>query len=64
MFSITVILLVVLMGSCNEDQNVNLQDHSLSSAMVIENSADQLSTLGELAAVNLGVAGNFAIHLL
>lgn len=43
------VLLVVLMGSCNKDE-----DSSLSSANL-------LSTSGSLATVNLGVAENFSI---
>ena len=60
-FSIAAILLVVVMGSCNEDQGITLQDPNLSSAKSTENSARLQSQLSALAVVNLGVAGNFAI---
>ena len=73
-FPIAAIVFVVLMGSCTKDQDLTLNDPALSSDMstVIKSdalssgldpevkSAELLSSEG-LAAVNLGVAGNFAI---
>ncbi len=70
---ITALIVAVLMGSCNKDENQNLSplaseitstDNSvaLSPEMLsVTKSADLLSVSGSLAAVNLGVAGNFAI---
>jgi hypothetical protein len=70
---ITALIVAVLMGSCNKDENQNLAplasditsiDNSvaLSPEMLsATKSAELLSVSGSLAAVNLGVAGNFAI---
>src|ERR1035437_8216940 len=54
MFPITAVLLVGLMGSCKKDQDTNLQGSNLLSKRSSESSSS-------LAAVNLGVAGDFAI---
>jgi hypothetical protein len=53
MFSIAAMLLVVFMGSCKKDQAPGLSP--------VEKYADNTSGSGSLAAVNLGVAGNFVI---
>lgn len=59
-FPIAAILLVALMGSCQKDQDNNLPDANLSSEMFpLERIRNPHG--GSLEAVNLGVAGNFAI---
>ena len=74
MFPLTAMAFVVLMGSCTKDQDLTLNNPALSSDMSTVLKTDPLSTglvpevksaeilLNEgLAAVKLGVAGNFAI---
>src|SRR5215207_1908171 len=64
MFSIAATLLVGLMGSCAEDQSLSLQESNpnLSSRMSSSEASDSSALeSGSLAAVDLGVAGNFAI---
>ncbi len=70
LFPLTAMVLVVLMGSCKKDQSYNLPEPDLSSGKSAalssgltpeEKSAKDLTVSGTLAAVNLGVAGNFAI---
>ncbi len=70
---VTAFLVAVLMGSCNKDENQNLLPLSQDSTSVeksialapgmlsAESSTLTNSVSGTLAAVNLGVAGNFAI---
>lgn len=55
-------LLVVLMGSCKKDQDTTLQNPGLTSvkSSVVKSNAKP-SKQGSLAAVNLGVADDFAI---
>ncbi len=52
-FSIAAVLLVVVMGSCNEDQNLHITPVTKSSTIQ--------SNLVALPVVNLGVSGSFAI---
>lgn len=63
MFSITATLLVGLMGSCAEDRGVNLEESNpnLSSRTSSASSDSSQLESGSLVAVDLGVAGNFAI---
>ena len=74
-FPIAAMVLVVLMGSCNKNEYGNFQETDLTSGVSLEKttdalssgltpadkSADKMTITGELKAVNLGVAGNFAI---
>ena len=62
-FSITATLLAVLMGSCAEDRGINLEESNpnLSSRTSSAARSGSQSESGSLAAVDLGVAGNFAI---
>jgi hypothetical protein len=69
---VTALMVALLMGSCNKDNNYlspsSSKKHSAensvassSSTSSLNKSADLLSAAGSLAGVNLGVAGNFAI---
>jgi len=67
---ITAMLLFVLLGSCTNDQDATLATEvsaqKESAVLGIETSFEDKSTLqqakiGELATVNLGVAGNFVV---
>jgi hypothetical protein len=75
LFPITAMVLVVLMGSCKKDQSYVLQEPDSSSGMTsvektaalptvlspLDNAAKCLTVSANIPAVNLGVAGNFAI---
>lgn len=66
-FSIASTLLVVLMGSCADEQGMNLNESNsnkssrLSSRIASDSTGSDSSFVVSLAPVNLGVAGNFAI---
>jgi len=55
---ILAILMVVLFGSCTKDQELKLQDSTLSSKMSFTKKS---TAVGELAFINLGMAGEFVI---
>ena len=56
LFSVSAVLLVAVMGSCNKSQDTNL-----TSGITPVKRASTSRSSGTLAGVNLGVAGNFAI---